>query len=157
MLSPSTGEKTIARCSAKIFTFSWSVRAQALSGVLIGGIAMVGVLNFFVAFHSEWTSRVKFVIYSRKVSLRADCIVVWRRWVSLLRDALSSVLLVRCHFRRAFRFSATSSRMWRGMFWLFGTNFLGGGVACHAASWIIWLNSALLLPALGFPLFCGLI
>jgi hypothetical protein len=37
---------------------------------------------------------------------------------------------------------------------LFGTIFLGGGVACRAPS---WLNSALLLQALGFLSFCGLI
>jgi hypothetical protein len=52
------GEKTFARCSVKIFTFSWSVLAQ----VLIYGVATIGLLNFFVAFHSEWSSGDKFII-----------------------------------------------------------------------------------------------
>jgi hypothetical protein len=61
-----------------VFTSSWFVLAQVPSGVLIGGVAMVDLLNFFVAFHSEWSPGVKFVKYSRKVSLRDDCTVVER-------------------------------------------------------------------------------
>jgi hypothetical protein len=47
------GVKTVARYSAKRLVFSLFVRAQLLSCFLIGGIAIVGLLNFFVAFHSE--------------------------------------------------------------------------------------------------------
>jgi hypothetical protein len=43
-------------------TFTWSLLAQVLSGVLIVEDAMVGLLNFFVAFHSEWSSEDKFVM-----------------------------------------------------------------------------------------------
>ena len=56
------GVKTVARDSANKFAFSLFVRAQLLSCFLIGGIASVGLLNFFVAFHSEWSSGDKFVI-----------------------------------------------------------------------------------------------
>jgi hypothetical protein len=62
VLSSSAGEKIFARCFAKIFTFSWSVLAQVLSGFIIGGVAMVSLLNSFVAFYSDSSSGDIFVI-----------------------------------------------------------------------------------------------
>jgi hypothetical protein len=50
------GVKTVARYSAKSLIFYLFVRAQLLSSFLAGGIAIVGILNFFVAFDSEWSS-----------------------------------------------------------------------------------------------------
>jgi hypothetical protein len=56
------GVKTVARYSVKRLVFSLFVRAQLLSCFVIGGIAIVGLLNFFVAFHNEWSSGAKLVI-----------------------------------------------------------------------------------------------
>jgi hypothetical protein len=57
------GAKTVARYSAKTLVFYLFVRAQLLSCFLIGGIAIAGLLSFFVAFHNEWPSGDKLVIY----------------------------------------------------------------------------------------------
>jgi len=45
--------KTFARCCAKWFVFSMFEHAQLKSDFLRGGMAIVGHLNFFVAFHTE--------------------------------------------------------------------------------------------------------
>jgi hypothetical protein len=56
------GVKTVARCSAKRLVFPLFVRVQLLSCFVIGGIAIVGLLNFLVAFHSEWSFGDKLVM-----------------------------------------------------------------------------------------------
>jgi hypothetical protein len=49
------GAKTLARCSVNRIDFSLVEQAQHLSGFLRGGMGTIGLLNFFVAFHIEWS------------------------------------------------------------------------------------------------------
>lgn len=51
-----SGVKTCARCSAKVFAFSSFDRAHDLSRFLMGGIGVIGLLIFLVAFQMEWSS-----------------------------------------------------------------------------------------------------
>jgi hypothetical protein len=65
------GVKTVARYSVKRLVFPLFVRAQLLSCFIIGCIAIVGFLNFFVAFHNEWSSCDKLAIQVLNVSFLA--------------------------------------------------------------------------------------
>jgi hypothetical protein len=47
--------KTQARCSASRIELSLVERAHLLFGFLRGGVGTIGLLNFFVAFHTEWS------------------------------------------------------------------------------------------------------
>ena len=74
---------TFARYSAKTLAFSASVLAHLPSGFLIGGIAAVGLLNFFVAFHMEQLSGVSLVMYCWKEAFRDLFKAARSLWVSL--------------------------------------------------------------------------
>jgi hypothetical protein len=50
------GVNTCSRCLANTSASSLSLLAQLVSGFLIGGIGICGLLNFFVAFQSVWSS-----------------------------------------------------------------------------------------------------
>jgi hypothetical protein len=45
--------ENFSRCCANWFDFSMFERAQLESGFLNGSMAIVGLLNLFVAFHNE--------------------------------------------------------------------------------------------------------
>jgi hypothetical protein len=49
------GTKTLVRCPVNRIDFTLLEWAQFLSGFLWGGMGTIRLLNFFVAFHTEWS------------------------------------------------------------------------------------------------------
>jgi hypothetical protein len=57
------GVKTLVRCSANRIDILLVERTQLLSGFLRGGMGTIDLLNFFVAFHIEWSFVENSVMY----------------------------------------------------------------------------------------------
>jgi hypothetical protein len=81
-------------------------------GVGRGGCAD-GLPNDLVAFHMEWSSADRLVMYDSLVTFRIDCRTVRRRRVSVLYNVLSIRLQLYSHLLRARRFSVTNALMYR--------------------------------------------